>query len=264
MTASAPNDDLALAHRLADAADAISAERFRSLDLLVTTKPDLTPVSDADQAVERAIRAELAAHRPSDSILGEEYGAEGSSARQWIIDPIDGTSNYVRGAPVWATLISLAVDGVPVVGVVSAPALGKRWWAATGQGAWVRDADGDRRIRVSGVAALADASISYNSIQQWDRHGRLDELIALSRQVWRTRAYGDFWSYMLLAEGVIDVAGEYDLQPYDMAALVPIVEEAGGRFTSMEGESGPWHGSALTTNALLHDAVLEIVSGLRE
>lgn len=257
MTASPHDDDLAIAHRLADLADAISADRFRSLDLVVTTKPDLTPVSDADQAVEQAIRGELAASLPDDSILGEEFGTAGSSSRQWIIDPIDGTSNYVRGAPVWATLISLAVDGVPVVGVVSAPALGKRWWAATGSGAWVRDADGDRRIRVSGVTTLADASISYNSIQQWDLHGHLDELIALSRQVWRTRAYGDFWSYMLLAEGVLEVAGEYDLQPYDMAALVPIVVEAGGRFTSMEGEDGPWHGSALTTNGLLHDAVLE-------
>jgi histidinol-phosphatase len=157
---------------------------------------------------------------------------------------------------VWATLIALAVDGIPVLGVVSAPALGKRWWAAAGRGAWVRDADGERSIRVSGVSQLSDASLSYNSIQQWDMHGHLDQLVALSRRVWRTRAYGDMWSYMMLAEGLIDVAGEYDLQPYDMAALVPIVEEAGGRFTSMTGEPGPWHGSALATNSLLHDAVL--------
>ena len=250
------DDDLAFAHDLADAADAISADRFRSLDLKVTTKPDLTPVSDADRAVEQAIRARLASARAGDAILGEEFGEQGSGTRQWIIDPIDGTANYVRGVPVWATLIALAVDGIPVVGVVSAPALGKRWWAATGGDAWVRDADGERSIRVSGVSQLADASISYNSIQQWDAHGHLDELVALSRQVWRTRAYGDMWSYMMLAEGLIDVAGEYDLQPYDMAALVPIVEEAGGRFTSMTGEPGPWHGSALATNSLLHDVVL--------
>ncbi|HEU4807254.1 MAG TPA: histidinol-phosphatase [Homoserinimonas sp.] len=252
--------DLAFAHELADAADVISAERFRSLDLEVTTKPDRTPVTDADRAVEQAIRARLAADRGDDSILGEEFGTEGTSSRQWIIDPIDGTANYLRGVPVWATLIALAVDGIPMIGVVSAPALGKRWWAATGGGAWVRDADGERSIRVSGVSQLADASISYNSIQQWDAHGHLDQLVALSRQVWRTRAYGDMWSYMMLAEGLIDVAGEYDLQPYDMAALVPIVEEAGGRFTSMAGEPGPWHGSALATNSLLHDAVLRGIS----
>ena len=254
------DDDLSLAHELADAADAISATRFRALDLEVTTKPDRTPVTDADRAVERAIRGRLAAVRSEDSILGEEFGTEGSSSRQWIIDPIDGTANYLRGVPVWATLIALAVDGIPTVGVVSAPALGKRWWAATGGGAWVRDGDGERSIRVSAVSQLADASISYNSIQQWDAHGHLDQLVTLTRQVWRTRAYGDMWSYMMLAEGLIDVAGEYDLQPYDMAALVPIVEEAGGRFTSLTGEPGPWHGSALATNSLLHDAVLQVVA----
>ena len=252
--------DLAFALELADIADTISAERFRSLDLEVTTKPDRTPVTDADRAVEQAIRARLAAERSDDSILGEEFGTEGDSARQWIIDPIDGTAGFLRGVPVWSTLIALAVDGVPVVGVVSAPALGKRWWAATGSGAWVRDADGERSIRVSGVSQLADASLSYNSIQQWDAHGHVDQLVALTRQVWRTRAYGDMWSYMMLAEGLIDVAGEYDLQPYDMAALVPIVEEAGGRFTSMTGEPGPWHGSALATNSLLHDAVLRALA----
>ena len=251
--------DLAFALELADEADAISADRFRALDLVITTKPDRTPVTDADQAVEQAIRARLAAERGDDSILGEEFGTLGESTRQWIIDPIDGTANYLRGVPVWSTLIALAVDGVPVVGVVSAPALGKRWWAATGGGAWVRDAEGERSIRVSGVSELADASISYNSIQQWDDHGHLDQLITLSRQVWRTRAYGDMWSYMLLAEGLIDVAGEYDLKPWDMAALAPIVEEAGGRFTSMEGEPGPWHGSALATNSLLHDAVMRVL-----
>ena len=261
------DSDLALAHQLADTADAISALRFRATDLIVTTKPDMTPVSDADRAVEMAIRGELAASRPEDSILGEEFGAEfgavGNSRRQWIIDPIDGTANYVRGVPVWATLISLAIDRVPVIGVVSAPALGSRWWAATGGGAWMRDADGERRIRVSAVSKLADASISYNSIQQWDAHGHLDELIALSRQVWRTRAYGDMWSYMMLAEGLLDVAGEYDLQPYDMAALMPIVEEAGGRFTSMDGRPGPWHGSALATNSLLHEAVREAMNNAK-
>ena len=248
--------DLRLAHELADAADAISAARFTALDLLVTTKPDRTPVTDADQAVERAIRRMLAEQRPTDGILGEEFGTEGSTERQWIIDPIDGTAGFLRGIPIWATLIALAVDGVPVVGVVSAPALGKRWWASVGEGAWSRD---DRtphgeptRLRVSAVADLDDASLSYNSIQQWDQTGHLDELVSLSRQVWRTRAYGDMWSYMLLAEGHLDIVAEFDLQPYDMGALIPIVQEAGGTFTSVDGRPGPWHGSALATNGPLH------------
>ncbi|GAA3871474.1 histidinol-phosphatase [Leifsonia kafniensis] len=255
------SDDLALALQLADAADAISYSRFTAMDLVVTTKPDRTPVTDADQAVERAIRAGLAEARPEDGILGEEYGTEGSTQRQWIIDPIDGTAGFLRGLPIWATLISLAVDGVPVVGVVSAPALGKRWWATTGGGAWMSDERtpdaAPVRLQVSAVSELADASLSYNSIQQWDVAGHLEPLIALSRQVWRTRAYGDMWSYMMLAEGLIDIAGEFDLKPYDMAALVPIVQEAGGRFTSVDGQDGPWHGSALATNGLLHEATLD-------
>ncbi|MEN0104403.1 MAG: inositol monophosphatase family protein, partial [Curtobacterium sp.] len=170
-------------------------------------------------------------------------------------DPIDGTANYLRGVPVWATLISLAVDGRPVLGVVSAPALGKRWWAAQGLGAHSLEGE----LHVSGVAELGDASLSYNSIQQWDDDDRLQALIDLSRTVWRTRAYGDMWSYMMVAEGVLDVAGEPDLKPWDIAALVPIVEEAGGRFTSLDGDPGPWHGSALATNGLVHDAVVEVV-----
>ncbi|MBE7162695.1 MAG: histidinol phosphatase [Williamsia herbipolensis] len=250
--------DLDLARTLADTADAISLARFRAADLHVARKADHTHVTDADQAVERALRAALAEARPDDAFLGEESTADaGEEARseghrQWVIDPIDGTANYLRGVPVWATLIALAVDGRPVLGVVSAPALGKRWWAAEGLGAHSFDGV----LHVSGVAELADASISYNSIQQWDDDGRLDQLVALSRQVWRTRAYGDMWSYMMVAEGVLDVAGEPDLKPWDMAALVPIVEEAGGRFTSLDGEPGPWHGTALATNGLVHDEVV--------
>jgi histidinol-phosphatase len=253
-------DDLSLGLELADAADAISMARFEALDLVVTTKPDRTPVTDADQAVERAIRTLLAERRPTDGILGEEFGTAGTTSRQWIIDPIDGTAGFLRGVTVWGTLIALAIDGVPVLGVVSSPALGKRWWAAVGGGAWSADARfpaaEPKRLSVSGVASLADASLSYGSIQQWDAAGRLDTLVALSRQVWRTRAYGDMWSYMLLAEGHLDIAGEFDLQPYDMAALVPIVQEAGGRFTSVDGQDGPWHGSALATNGRLHDVTL--------
>ncbi len=255
-------DDLSLALALAGDADLISLDRFTALDLVVTTKPDRTPVTDADQAVERSIRSGIEAARPEDSILGEEYGTVGSGSRQWIIDPIDGTANFLRGVPIWATLIALAIDGVPVVGVVSAPALGKRWWAATGHGAFGATDGGDPvPLAVSGVGELADAAISYNNIQGWDGAGRLDELIALQRKVWRARSIGDAWAYMLVAEGHLDVAGEWDLKPYDMAALIPIIEEAGGRFTSLDGEAGPWNGSALATNGLLHTAVLDVVRG---
>ena len=203
------SSDLALALRLADLADGISSAHFRERGLHIDTKPDRTFVTEADLAVERAIRDALATERPGDGILGEEYGTEGDARRQWIIDPIDGTSNYLRGVPVWGTLIALAVDGTPVVGVVSSPALGKRWWAAAGDGAWTTDAPGaqPRPIRVSAVADLEHASISFQSIAQWDQAGYLDRLIALTRRVWRDRAYGDMWSYMLLAEGLLLVHG---------------------------------------------------------
>jgi histidinol-phosphatase len=251
------SDDLALALDLADAADAVSLDRFMSLDLVVEKKPDRTPVTDADKAVERSIRDRLATARPGDSVLGEEFGTQGDSRRQWIIDPIDGTANYLRGVPVWATL--------PVVGVVSSPALGRRWWAARGLGAWTTDGilapdSAPRRLAVSGVAELADASVSYNSLKGWDDEGQLENLLVLSRKVWRTRAYGEMWSYMLVAEGALDIAGEFDLQPYDMAALIPVIEEAGGRFTAVDGTPGPWSGSALATNGVLHDETLRVLS----
>ncbi len=264
MTAYSLSDDLSLALALAAEADLISLGRYRAVDLVVTTKPDRSPVTDADQAVERGIRAGIAAARPDDAILGEEYGSEGQASRRWIIDPIDGTANFLRGVPIWGTLISLAIDDVPVVGVVSSPALGKRWWAAAGHGAWAQAAgEPVRQLAVSAVEILADASLSYNSLQGWDAAGRLDDVVALSRSVWRTRAIGEMWAYMLLAEGAIDIVGEFDLQPYDMAALIPIIEEAGGRFSSVNGESGPWHGSALATNSLLHAATLELLSPKR-
>ena len=250
-------DDLSLALALSANADLISLDRFTSVDLEVTTKPDRTPVTDADKAVEQSIRSGIEAARPHDSILGEEFGTQGSGSRQWIIDPIDGTANFMRGVPIWATLIALAVDGVPVVGVVSSPALGKRWWAAKGHGAWAQPhGEAATQIRVSGVASVGDASLSYNNIQGWDAAGRLDSLIDLQRAVWRARSIGDAWAYMLVAEGHLDAAGEWDMKPYDIAALMPIVEEAGGRFTSLNGVEGPWDGSALATNGLVHDAVL--------
>lgn len=268
MTDPSIQSDLRLARDLADMADAVSLDRFRANDLLVTMKPDMTHVTDADRAVEAAIRGGLADSRPADGILGEEFGGGTDDAqhRQWIIDPIDGTANYVRGIPVWATLISLAVDGVPVLGVVSAPALRQRWWGAAGQGAWASEFVSpterrERRIFVSGVTELGDASLSYNSLKGWDDAGRLNDLVRLSREVWRTRAYGEMWSYMMVAEGLVDIAGEFDLKPWDLAALAPIVQEAGGRFTAVTGEDGPWHGSALATNGVLHDAVIRALRG---
>ncbi|GHG45279.1 histidinol-phosphatase [Sinomonas cellulolyticus] len=251
------NDDLRLAHVLADSVDAQTMERFKALDLKVETKPDLTPVTDADRAAEEAIRGQLSRSRPRDAVIGEEFGTTGHGARRWIIDPIDGTKNFVRGVPVWATLIALADGDEVVVGVVSAPALGRRWWAARGAGAYTgRSLASATRLKVSNVSSLADASLSYSSLSGWKDRGSLDDFLGLTDSVWRTRAYGDFWSYCLVAEGAVDIATEPDLALYDMAALVPIVTEAGGRFTSLEGEDGPWGGNALATNAILHSEVL--------
>lgn len=248
--------DLELAKQLADAADAISLSRFKSLDLRVETKPDLSPVTDADQAVEARIKEILTQQRPLDAIIGEEFGSSGSGKRTWIIDPIDGTANFVRGVPVWASLIALAENGKPLVSVVSAPALGLRWFASPGAGAFSRGIDGAvRKLEVSKVRKIADASISYNSLQLWQQSGYLKSLLALSESVWRTRAYGDFWSYMLLAEGAIDVVAEHDLKIYDIAALVPIVEQAGGKFTDLSGELTESSSSVLASNGLLHDDV---------
>ncbi|MEO8529448.1 MAG: histidinol-phosphatase [Pseudolysinimonas sp.] len=253
-------DDLAVALVLAHEADLISIDRYRAQDLDVQLKPDRTQVTDADTRVEQVIRQHLAEARPEDAILGEEFGAGATTddgGRRWIIDPIDGTSNFVRGVPIWGALISLAIDGIPQVGVVSIPAMGKRWWAATGHGAWAQEGDGEaRRISVSGIDDLSDATISYNSLKHWDQAGRLDQLIDLSRAVRRTRAFGDLWAYMLLAEGAIDIVAEFDLKPWDIAALVPIVREAGGRFTDADGGEALHTGSAVATNGMLHDELL--------
>lgn len=249
--------DLVLALSAADAADEIAMARFQAADLAIETKPDRTFVTDADRAVEQAIRSLISAERPADSIYGEESGVSGESERQWIIDPIDGTSNFLRGVPIWGTLIALAVDGVPILGVVSAPALGLRWWAERGAGAFVRERGAEpRQMRVSGVSTLADASLSFQSIAQWRDADYLPQLLDLAENVWRDRAYGDMWPYMLLADGRLDIVAEFDVKPYDLAALIPIVEEAGGRFTSVTGEPGPWHGSSLATNGRLHDEVI--------
>ena len=252
------DDDLRFAHVLADAADDITARRFRASDLRVDTKPDLTPVTDADRAAEESLRNVLSRARPRDAMLGEEFGRTGSGPRCWVIDPIDGTKNYVRGVPVWATLIGLMDGDEVVVGVVSAPALGRRWWAARGGGAWTgRGLTKASRCRVSQVARLEDASLSYSGLSGWEESGRLDGFLGLARSVWRTRAYGDFWSHVLVAEGAVDISAEPEVTLWDLAALQIVVEEAGGIFTDLAGKAAPDGGSAVCTNGLLHEQVLE-------
>lgn len=248
-------NDLDLALKLADHADAISLKRFRAVDLLVESKPDRSPVTDADKAVEAELRKVVSEYRPADTFIGEEFENTGSSSRNWIVDPIDGTANYLRGVPIWATLIALRVDGVITTSVVSAPALGRRWWAHRGNGAFTQEIDGSVRVlQVSKISKLEDSSISYNNMQLWDQAGKLTELIELSRKVWRTRAYGDFYSYMLLSEGAIDMVAEHDLKIYDIAALVPIVEEAGGKFSDLAGPLTDQSSSVMASNGLLHSA----------
>jgi histidinol-phosphatase len=273
-------DDLALAHALADLADAITLDRYQAQDLVITTKPDNTPVTDADRAVETAIREALATHRASDGLVGEEFGSDkGSSGRYWVIDPIDGTKNFMRGVPTWATLIALVqVDAAGneevVVGIASAPALARRWAAAKGHGATVRfnngvielvdsDLEGDfepstgineKKISVSKVSSLTDASISYSDFVGWG--DRLEPFQKMLAAAWRTRGIGDFWSHMLVAEGAVDIAIEPSLALWDMAALDIIVREAGGSFSNTAGQSGPFGGSGVSTNGLLHNTVI--------
>jgi len=249
-------DDLALAHALADLADAISLDRYQSQDLVITTKPDNTPVTDADRAVETAIREALGMHRAGDGLVGEEFGSDkGSSGRYWVIDPIDGTKNFMRGVPTWATLIALVqVDASGneevVVGIASAPALARRWAAAKGHGATVNE----KKIFVSKVSSLSDASISYSDFVGWG--DRLEPFQKMLASAWRTRGIGDFWSHMLVAEGAVDVAIEPVLALWDMAALDIIVREAGGTFTNTAGHNGPFGGSGVSTNGVLHNAVI--------
>jgi len=267
-------DDLALAHALADLADAISLDRYQAQDLVITTKPDNTPVTDADRAVETAIREALATHRHTDGLVGEEFGSDkGTTGRYWVIDPIDGTKNFMRGVPTWATLIALVqvdASGVEevVVGIASAPALARRWSAAKGHGACVRFTAGnidelieefdasssEKKISVSKVGALSDASISYSDFVGWG--DRLEPFQKMLATAWRTRGIGDFWSHMLVAEGAVDIAIEPKLAVWDMAALDIIVREAGGTFTNTAGQNGPFGGSGVSTNGLLHNAVI--------
>jgi histidinol-phosphatase len=246
--------DLDLALKMADQADEIALKRFRALDLFVESKPDRSPVTDADRAVETELRSLVTEYRPEDTFIGEEFENTGSGNRNWIVDPIDGTANYLRGVPIWASLIALRVDGVITTSVVSAPALGRRWWAQRGNGAFTMDVNGSvRALQVSRISQLQDSSISYNNLQLWDQAGKLNQLIELSRKVWRTRAYGDFYSYMLLAEGSIDLVAEHDLKIYDIAALVPIVEEAGGSFSALSGPLTDASSSVMASNGILHN-----------
>jgi histidinol-phosphatase len=251
-------EDLALAHRLADAADAITLARYQAIDLTVTTKPDNTPVTDADKSAENAIRSLLHAHRPDDGIVGEEFGSEGNEKeRYWVIDPIDGTKNFLRGVPTWATLIGLMERGADgsekvVVGIVSAPALYRRWYASEGGGAFVIvNSDLPKKITVSAVSQIEDASISYSDFVGWG--DRLPLFRSLLESAWRTRGHGDFWSHMLVAEGALEIAVEPQLALWDMAALDIIVREAGGRFTNLEGIDGSHGGNGLSTNSAIHD-----------
>ena len=250
-------DDLALAQTLADEADSVTTKRFGALDLRVETKPDATPVTDADRAAEDAIRWLVKQHRPHDAVLGEEQGLSGDSERRWVVDPIDGTKNFIRGVPVWGTLIALEVTGEVVAGVVSAPALGRRWWAERGTGAYVRDVSSPaRRLAVSGVGRLEDAFFAYSSLEGWREHGRLEGFLDVGLAAWRTRAYGDFWSHMLVAEGGCDVSAEPEVSHWDIAALQVIVEEAGGRFSDLDGVRTCDGGSVVCSNGTLHDEVV--------
>ena len=234
--------------------------RFRARDLTVETKPDLTPVTEADRAVEEMIRDELARDRPGDAVLGEEFGTTGSGRRRWIVDPIDGTKGYARGIPVWATLIGLEVDGDLVAGVVSAPALGSRWSAARGHGA---QRDGEP-VTVSKVARIEDAHLAYDSVDAFESVGLEGEFLALARRCWRVRGFGDFWAHMLVADGSIDIAVEVGgLKVWDLAAVWVVVEEAGGRCTDLRGESRIDAGDVISTNGLVHDDVVAAFARLR-
>jgi histidinol-phosphatase len=239
--------DLSYALELADAADALTLPRFRATDLRVETKPDLTPVTDADRAVERMMRERIARDRPGEGVLGEEEGDDGGSVR-WIVDPIDGTKNFSRGIPVWASLVALEREGRVVCGVASAPALGLRWWAARGEGAF-RDGE---RIEVSRIASLEEATISFS------RSGLDDpKLLDLARRAWHAQPFSDFWAHLLVAEGAVEISVEHSMSTWDNAALQVIVEEAGGRFSDLRGEARIDGGGGVSTNGRLHDLVID-------
>jgi histidinol-phosphatase len=249
---------LNLAQAACDEADGIARQAFRR-DLEITTKPDRTFVTQADTAIERAIRARIRAAYPDHGLVGEEYGTEdGEAATRWYIDPIDGTHNFIRGVPLFGTLLAVERDGELQAAVLSAPALHERWWARRGGGAWARSADetAPRRIRVSRVATLADAQILYGSGHDIEMSGRAPGFHALLGEVWRERGFGDFWGYALLAEGAAEAMVEVELSPWDAAAPTVLIEEAGGRVTDLDGRRAIDTGTFLASNGLLHDEVL--------
>ena len=262
--------DLDLALYLADCADEISSARFQAVDLHVETKPDLTPVSDADRAIESKLRELLAIARPEDGIVGEEFGSGEKTNRYWVIDPIDGTKNFVRGVPVWASLIALMENDQVLVGVVSAPSLFRRWYASKSHGAYlqINKEKNPRKLQVSSVKELEDASLSISTFASPTTGNRNDgwgahhsNLLKLAEKVWRTRAYGDFWSHLLVAEGAVDCALEPKLALWDMAPLSIIVKEAGGRFSDFHGVDGPNGANGISSNGALHDALLSHFPG---
>jgi histidinol-phosphatase len=251
-------DDLRLAHELADVADRMTLARWRAADLRVETKPDLSPVSEVDRAVEAELRRRIAAARPQDAVYGEEEGGDAAGAlRRWILDPVDGTRNYIRGLPVFATLITLQVDGQYELGLVSAPALRQRWWATRGQGAHSNYGT----IRVSQVRAISDAYISAGDPRFIENPAVGLAFVALAKQCWTARAFGDFWGHLLAAQGSIDISVEIGAHLWDWAPLLVIVEEAGGRFTDLDGTVRADGSAAIITNGLLHD---EVLAALRE
>jgi histidinol-phosphatase len=265
--AAAPEADLdawlALAQAACDEADAIARSVFRR-DLDITTKPDRTFVTQADTAIERAIRSRILAAYPDHGLVGEEYGTEAAEARtRWYIDPIDGTHNFIRGVPLFGTLLAVERDGELQAAVLSAPALRERWWARRGGGAWAHGADESRprRIRVSGVRELGDAQILYGSGHDVETSGLAPGFHALLGDVWRERGFGDFWGYALLAEGAAEAMLEVGLNSWDAAAPTVLIEEAGGRVTDFAGRRAIDAGSFLATNGLLHDVVLERLVG---
>lgn len=256
---------LAFALACCDAADELALRHFRR-DMTISTKPDRSLVTEADEGIERLIRERIADAFPDHGLVGEEYGEEaGSAAVRWYIDPIDATHNFVRGVPLFGTLLAVERDGELQAGVISAPALGERWSARRGGGSWAARragpgaGEGPRPVRVSRVASIADAHVLYGSRQDLLENGRAPGFEALLRAAWRDRGFGDFWGYALLAEGAAEAMLEGDLNSWDLAAPALIVEEAGGRLTSLAGERTIHGGSALATNGILHEAILEVL-----
>jgi histidinol-phosphatase len=247
--------ELHFALHLADLADAFTLPKYTHRSFYVDWKANRTEVTEADRGCEALISERVLADRPHHGMFGEEHGLVGDadSPWRWIVDPIDGTSNFVRGIPVWASLIALThVDHGPVVGVVSAPAMGRRWWAARGLGA---HADG-RKCEVSKVASIAEAQVCVTFAKGWDDLGLTDQLVQLQQRAYRARGFGDFWQHMLVAEGAVDLAVDaVGLEPYDLAAVMVVVEEAGGTFTDRKGARTYQENTAVSSNGLLHGEI---------